>query len=189
MDLDLLVPREQLLWARDLLVAAGYAPAVALSPAEEQAFLDRRLAYELYHHDRGTRLELHWSLLLVYNGSTLPSELRWRTAKPTFFQKPRCCGRPRCRYPAIGVIVQKLTDQLAGHYDGCTERWAKAALAKGSTVTVRRQKIISHAEPRSDKAVRGHRAKYRAWLMCWRSPTPSRLMLCLFLVRKTYKYR
>ena len=87
MDLDLLVPREQLLRARDLLVAAGYAPAISLSPTEEQAFLESRLAYELFHRQRGTKLELHWSLLPAHNGSTLPSELLWQTASPTLFSE------------------------------------------------------------------------------------------------------
>lgn len=76
-DLDLLLPRDQVWKARDLLVAAGYCPRVALSPRQEEACLRSADEIELTHPD-GTRVELHWQLFPRLNPVPLDFERLWR---------------------------------------------------------------------------------------------------------------
>jgi hypothetical protein len=61
-DLDILVRREDLPNARDLLAAAGYAPAEPLSARAEAALLRSPLHYHAawLHTRTGAAVELHW---------------------------------------------------------------------------------------------------------------------------------
>ncbi len=61
-DLDILVPRDQVLRARNLLGAEGYTSVVPIRPEDEQAFLraHRQYDFELFHEERGLMVELHW---------------------------------------------------------------------------------------------------------------------------------
>lgn len=80
-DLDLLLPRDQVWRARDVLTAAGYSPRVALSPRQEAACLRTGDEIELSLPD-GTRVELHWQLCPRLNPAPLDFERLWyrRTA-------------------------------------------------------------------------------------------------------------
>src|SRR5580698_6826057 len=59
-DLDILLDEKDLARARDLLAQSGYAPAVALTPREEKAYLRAECALQLRDLDRGFVVELHW---------------------------------------------------------------------------------------------------------------------------------
>ena len=85
----------------------------------------------------------------------------------------------------IGIIAQKLAHELAGHDDAVWNRGARATLAETLSAKNSLHKVIGRTEHGGDKVVQGHRAEDWAWLMCWRSPTQSRPMICLFLFRKT----
>lgn len=63
-DLDILVRRDDVLRARDLLVAQGFHPEVRLTPAQEPAFL----LYDREYHLRNDvlSLELHWETAAQY---------------------------------------------------------------------------------------------------------------------------
>lgn len=61
-DLDLLLRRDQVLRARDLLAADGYRALTPLRPQDEAAFLraGRQYDLEMLHEASGLRVELHW---------------------------------------------------------------------------------------------------------------------------------
>ncbi len=112
-DLDLLVPREQLRRAKRVLIERGFCPQLDLSPEEEQAYIDQRLAYAFLHAEEGTPVELHWSVLPLHNGSTLPSELLWQRHRWAAFQGERV----RSLDPALYAVY------LCAH--AAKHRWAK----------------------------------------------------------------
>lgn len=67
-DLDILVDKEDVLVAKDLLISKGYTPTMKLAPFQDRALLDRGDHYSLFHSKTGTYVEVHWSLLpLVYS--------------------------------------------------------------------------------------------------------------------------
>jgi hypothetical protein len=61
-DLDLLMRRGDVLHAKRILAADGYAPVHELAPAQEQLLIDSRRDYELAlaHRARGVLVEIHW---------------------------------------------------------------------------------------------------------------------------------
>ena len=62
-DVDLLVQRDDLDRAKDLLLSAGYTAARSLSDEQEHTWHHAQLGYELHHEERGVLVELHWALL------------------------------------------------------------------------------------------------------------------------------
>lgn len=60
-DLDILVPRADLLTAKEALIEAGYSPEPALPPHVEAAFIDTDAQYHLaLRSGAGVMVELHW---------------------------------------------------------------------------------------------------------------------------------
>jgi hypothetical protein len=80
-DVDLLVPREDLERATDLLRGQGYAPLRALSDDEEETWHDAQLGYELYHEEKRVMVELHWALLNRTMTAGLSPEAVWARAE------------------------------------------------------------------------------------------------------------
>lgn len=62
-DLDILVPRDQMLQARQLLLDDGYRTKVTMSGVEEEQFLHTQLGYDFWNPQKGVSVELHWNLL------------------------------------------------------------------------------------------------------------------------------
>jgi hypothetical protein len=62
-DLDILVRREDVLRARDLLVARGYEPEHRLSPAHEKVWMCTGDAINLRRADLDVTVELHWEVV------------------------------------------------------------------------------------------------------------------------------
>jgi hypothetical protein len=67
-DLDLLLQPSDILPARDLLLADGYLPEFALTPAQERALLRSDCQYNFQKFDGQLRVELHWDILPRYWG-------------------------------------------------------------------------------------------------------------------------
>src|SRR5436190_8364667 len=78
-DLDLLIPRADVVEAKRLLLDDGYRPLYRLGPAEEAAYLRSECEYML---ERGpVRVELHWQILPRYFSVPLDVDGFWtRTA-------------------------------------------------------------------------------------------------------------
>ena len=112
-DVDVIVPRERMLHAKQVLLQMGYEPEHDLTEADEQRFLDQRLAYAFHHPETVICIELHWSVLPVHNGSTLPSELIWERHTWATFQEESV----RAIDPALYAVY------LCAH--AAKHRWAK----------------------------------------------------------------
>jgi hypothetical protein len=82
-DLDLLVPREHVRRARDLLCAAGYQREYELAPAIEDAFLEASHQYHLVvrSRERGHLVELHWRSDIRFAVERLGDESWWSTTQ------------------------------------------------------------------------------------------------------------
>lgn len=76
-DLDLLLPREAIRHAKEVLVARGFIPQYDMKPQEEREYIDSGLAYGFYHTGKACLIELHWTLMPLHNASTIPPELVW----------------------------------------------------------------------------------------------------------------
>jgi Uncharacterised nucleotidyltransferase len=61
-DLDILVNKQDVLRAKELLVAEGFRPGVALSEPQERALVESQHAYSLVRPDRSVMVELHWEI-------------------------------------------------------------------------------------------------------------------------------
>lgn len=74
-DLDILVRKEDVLRARDLLMTRGYEPLRRWSPDQAKAFLESGYAYELASVQSRITVELHWRILPAEFGIplTLPT--------------------------------------------------------------------------------------------------------------------
>jgi hypothetical protein len=76
-DLDLLVRREDVLRAKDLLISQGYRPELSMTGAIERAFLRSGYHYGLIHEAKGLLVELHWQLEPHYYSSSVGAWRFW----------------------------------------------------------------------------------------------------------------
>lgn len=77
-DLDLLLPREHIARATDLLAAEGYAPERALRPTDVREHIDAQLGYEWVHEGKQTVVELHWAFFFDIYSFDLTPERIWQ---------------------------------------------------------------------------------------------------------------
>jgi len=77
-DLDILVRPEDARQAKALMMAQGYRPKVALSPAQEKAYLRTENVFDLIRDDNKVYLELHWSLAQRYYAIPFSFEAMWQ---------------------------------------------------------------------------------------------------------------
>lgn len=84
-DVDLLVRRDDLERARDLLEEHGYVPLRSLSEDQEDTWHDAQLGYELHHEAKGVVVELHWALLNRTLTFRLTPEAVWARAHTVRF--------------------------------------------------------------------------------------------------------
>lgn len=80
-DLDLLVHRDDVLRAKQVLLARGYQPYRDLTPDEEAAFIDSQMAYEFIREEDGAIVEVHWAFIHEIHGFRLDPERVWRAAQ------------------------------------------------------------------------------------------------------------
>lgn len=81
-DLDIVVPPAEVRRARGLLVARGYAPALALTPVQEAAYLRAHADYLLTSGDGRTVVELHWALAAPYFAFPFDLDRLWPRLQP-----------------------------------------------------------------------------------------------------------
>jgi len=62
-DLDILVPKKDVMHTKDLLLLEGYCPDLLLNQDQEKAYLKSQCEYNFNQKARGIHLEVHWQLL------------------------------------------------------------------------------------------------------------------------------
>lgn len=61
-DLDIIVHKEDVLRAKEVLISQDYQPEIALDSKQESAFLRSECEYNFNHKTSGIRLEVHWRI-------------------------------------------------------------------------------------------------------------------------------
>jgi len=59
-DLDIIVPREDVLRAKDVLISQGYNPEIELDSTQEEIYLKSECEYNFHHPGHKVRVEVHW---------------------------------------------------------------------------------------------------------------------------------
>lgn len=85
-DLDILVQKQDVLTAKQLLIERGYLPKRQLSASEEIAYLnsDSEHTYDFVHPDKRVMIELHWRIAPHYLSTIEPDHL-WADLQPCAF--------------------------------------------------------------------------------------------------------
>jgi hypothetical protein len=81
-DLDILVNKQDVLRAKEILVAEGFRPSTALSEAQERALVESQHAYSLVRPDRSAMVELHWEISPRHVSMLLEPERLWKHLEP-----------------------------------------------------------------------------------------------------------
>ncbi len=76
-DIDVLVRKEDVFRAQELLLAAGYRPQYRLTPAQEAAFLRYNCEHLFVHGNRGGDVDLHWAIAERHLSFPLDPEGLW----------------------------------------------------------------------------------------------------------------
>jgi hypothetical protein len=82
-DLDIFVPEEQVLRAKDVLLSHGFRPQFHLTEAQEAAYLRSWFEYNFTSQDTGIFVEIHWRLVPGYFPLALDMKQLWSRAGPT----------------------------------------------------------------------------------------------------------
>jgi hypothetical protein len=59
-DLDIMIPEQHVLKAKELLLSQRYLPLLKLSPVQERAYIQSEYEYNFTHERTGVRAEIHW---------------------------------------------------------------------------------------------------------------------------------
>lgn len=78
-DLDVFVPRESVLDAKNILLARGYRPERELGAEDEQRHLETDCEYNFDHPRSGAHVELHWDVLDAPRGRALERSVLWES--------------------------------------------------------------------------------------------------------------
>jgi hypothetical protein len=81
-DLDILVRQQDVLKVKTLLLHQGYQPEVALTPAQEIAYLRFSCEYNFKNQTNGILLEVHWRLARPYFMVSLDANHLWDHLEP-----------------------------------------------------------------------------------------------------------
>ena len=81
-DLDLLVRRDDVLRAKDLLLARGYEPEYRLDREQEAGYLDSACEYTFERRDDQLLVEIHWRILPRRFNLALDAEDLWPRLRP-----------------------------------------------------------------------------------------------------------
>jgi hypothetical protein len=76
-DIDVLVRKEDVFRAQELLMAEGYQPQYRLTPAQEAAFLRYNCEHLFVHGNRGGSVDLHWAIAERHFSFPLDPEGLW----------------------------------------------------------------------------------------------------------------
>jgi len=114
-DLDLLLHPEDILKARDAVLAEGYQAEYPLSPAQERALLRSDCQYTFQKSEGALRIELHWNIVPRYCALQLD-------AAP-WFERPQTVVVGGVPVPALSP--EDLLLALCVH--GAKHRWGRLA--------------------------------------------------------------
>jgi len=84
-DLDILVHKQDVLRAKDLLMSQGYRPLRSLSPEEEGVELKSGYMYKFLHPE-GVEVELHWGFTSRRASFPVNLENIWTRLEPVYFK-------------------------------------------------------------------------------------------------------
>jgi hypothetical protein len=59
-DLDIMIPEQHVLKAKELLLSQRYLPLLKINPVQERAYIQSEYEYNFEHERTGIRLEIHW---------------------------------------------------------------------------------------------------------------------------------
>ena len=114
-DLDILLHRDNIPLAKQLLLDGGYESVRKLTGDQERRFLDTQMGYEFYHREKDIVVEFHWALLSGIYAFRLTPEEVWDR---------------HVRVSASGGIMRSLAPEdlliyLSAH--GTRHRWSRIA--------------------------------------------------------------
>lgn len=102
-DLDLLLQKENILKAKELLLKEGYQPKkdlAGLNSAQERAFLDFHYSYDFISKNSGHQLEIHWKIVPKTFSLALDYEGIWNRSVVMEFE-----GRPVRVFSAEDLLL------------------------------------------------------------------------------------
>jgi len=82
-DLDILVRKQDVLKAKDLLLTQGYWPEEKWTRQQEAVLLQRSHEYTFVHDDDKVKVEVHWRITSKYFSFPLDSERLWERLRPS----------------------------------------------------------------------------------------------------------
>lgn len=83
MDLDILVHKEDVLKAKEVLQREGYRPEILLNPRQEELFLRSECEYTLCNDLRQVRVEVHWKFIPSCFSISFDAEGVWSRVEET----------------------------------------------------------------------------------------------------------
>jgi len=81
-DLDILVPRQDVVRAKEILVSQGYSLQFPLTRRQEACYLESAHHYGLLHADGRTFVELHWRIAPAYFNFSMDRHQLWDRLEP-----------------------------------------------------------------------------------------------------------
>jgi len=81
-DLDLIIRKEDVLKAKELLLSNGYRPEYVLPPDQEIAYLQHECEYNFFDDHRKIPVELHWEIVQKYFSCHFDVDKLWDELKP-----------------------------------------------------------------------------------------------------------
>ncbi|MGF1479504.1 MAG: nucleotidyltransferase family protein [Cyanophyceae cyanobacterium] len=84
-DLDIVVRKQDVLRAKELLLAHGYQRLSQLTPAQEARLLHSEYEYKFIRQDGKVLLELHWGNAARYSPFCIDLEPFWKRVEPVTF--------------------------------------------------------------------------------------------------------
>ena len=83
-DLDILIKREDVFKAMDLMTSLGYQPHFQLTRTQVAAFLKSKYEFPLTHRNGWLMVELKWNLVEDFFSFPIDQEGLWKRLKPVF---------------------------------------------------------------------------------------------------------
>ena len=77
-DIDVLVRKQEVFRAQELLLAEGYRPQYLLTPAQEAAFIRYNCEHSFVHGNGGGAVDLHWAIAERHFSFPIDYEGLWR---------------------------------------------------------------------------------------------------------------
>ena len=81
-DLDLIIRKQDVLKAKELLLSNGYRPEYTLPPDQEMAYLQHECEYNFFDDHRKILIELHWDIVQKYFSCHFDVNKLWDDLKP-----------------------------------------------------------------------------------------------------------